>query len=250
MNGRTAVVTGGASGIGAGISRRFASDGASVAVFDIAAAEEMAASIESTGGTAIGLRVDVTDRSAVETAADEVRSQLGRPTVLVNGVGRSARAWGEFLEITNEDWVATLAVNLTSAFNCCQVFIPGMLEERWGRIMNISSSSIHNGIPRLAPYVAAKMGIVGLTKSLALEFARSGITVNVIPPGFIDTPGSRGIEARGFINFEESVKHSPVGRVGQPEDVANACSFLVSEAASYITGQIIPVNGGRATTEP
>ncbi len=125
-----------------------------------------------------------------------------------------------------------------------------MLEEGWGRIVNISSSSIHTGVPKLAPYVAAKWGIVGLTKSLALEFAASGITVNTVPPGFIDTPATRRTEARGFINFGESLKRTPVGRVGEPEDIATACAFLVSEETSYITGQIIPVNGGRNTTEP
>jgi NAD(P)-dependent dehydrogenase (short-subunit alcohol dehydrogenase family) len=245
---RTAIVTGGASGIGAAISRRLARDDAAVAVLDIMAAEEIAASIQAAGATAIGLTVDVTDRAAVEAAAQQVRSQLGHPTILINCAGRSA--WGEFLQISAEDWSSAIAINLTGAFHCCQVFIPDMLQEGWGRIINISSSSIHTGVPRLAPYVAAKWGIVGLTKSLALEFAGNGITVNTIPPGFIDTPATRRTESRGFINFEESLKRTPVGRVGQPEDIATACAFLVGEETSYITGQIIPVNGGRATTEP
>jgi NAD(P)-dependent dehydrogenase (short-subunit alcohol dehydrogenase family) len=245
---RTAVVTGGASGIGAGISRRLAHDGASVAVFDIHGAQELAGSIESAGGSACGLTVDVTDHPAVAAAADEVQARLRRPTILVNCAGRSA--WGAFLGITREQWNAALAVNLTSAFNCCQLFIPGMLEESWGRIVNISSSSIHMGAPSLAPYVAAKMGIVGLTKSLSLEFAPHGITVNAVAPGFVDTPGMRRTEARGFINVEESAKRGPVQRVGQREDIANACAFLVSDAAEYITGQILPVNVGRASTDP
>jgi 2-hydroxycyclohexanecarboxyl-CoA dehydrogenase len=237
---RTAVVTGGGSGIGAGIARRFAADGHRVAVWDLAGADDV--------GAALGLTVDVTDRDAVEAAADEVRSRLGRPTILVNCAGRSA--WGEFLGITPEDWASAVAVNLTGAFHCCQVFLPDMLAEGWGRIVNISSSSIHAGVPRLAPYVAAKTAIVGLTKSLSLEFAQHGITVNTVPPGFIDTPATRRTEARGFIDFERSLQSTPVGRVGLPEDIANACSFLVSEEAGYITGQIVPVNGGRASTEP
>jgi 2-hydroxycyclohexanecarboxyl-CoA dehydrogenase len=247
---RTAVVTGGGSGIGAGISRRLGADGAAVAVLDVNgdAAEEVAAAIQAGGGTAVGLAVDVTDRGAVDAGAAEVRSRLGRPTILVNCAGRSA--WGEFLEITPEYWSAALAINLTGAFNCCQAMIPDMLEEGWGRIINISSSSIHSGVARLAPYVAAKTAIVGLTKSLSLEFAEYGITVNTIPPGFIDTPATRRTESRGFISFEKSVQATPVRRVGQPEDIANACAFLVSEDASYITGQIIPVNGGRNATQP
>jgi NAD(P)-dependent dehydrogenase (short-subunit alcohol dehydrogenase family) len=245
---RAAVVTGGASGIGAGISRRLAAEGHPVAIFDLTAAEEAADDVRSHGGTAIGLTVDVTDRAAVEAAAAEVRAGLGRPAILVNCAGRSA--WGDFLDISEDDWRTSIAINLTGAFHCCQVFIPDMLEEGWGRIINISSSSIHSGVPRLAPYVAAKTGLVGLTKSLSLEFAPHGITVNTVPPGFIDTPATRRTQERGFINFEASLKTTPVGRIGQPEDIGHACAFLVSEAASYITGQIIPVNGGRASTEP
>jgi 2-hydroxycyclohexanecarboxyl-CoA dehydrogenase len=248
VTGRTAVVTGGGSGIGGGIARRLGTDGYQAAVWDLNAVDEVAAEIEATGGTALGLTVDVTDRSAIEAAADEVRSRLGSPTILINCAGRSA--WGDFVGITLEDWEAAIAVNLTSAFHCCQVLIPDMLAEGWGRIVNVSSSSIHTGVPRLAPYVSAKTAMVGLTKSLSLEFAPHGITVNTVPPGFIDTPATRRTESRGFISFDESLKHTPVGRVGLPEDIANACSFLVSEQASYITGQIIPVNGGRASTEP
>jgi NAD(P)-dependent dehydrogenase (short-subunit alcohol dehydrogenase family) len=248
VSGRVAVVTGGASGIGAGISRRLADDGHRVVIFDVVAAEETAAAIGVEGRAVVGLTVDVTDRGAIESAADRVRSELGPPTILINCAGRSA--WGDFLEISAEDWRTAIAINLTGTFHCCQVFLPDMLDAGWGRIVNISSSSIHSGVPRLAPYVSAKWGIVGLTKSLSLEFAPHGITVNTVPPGFIDTPATRRSEARGFISFEASLKQTPVGRVGLPDDVGIACAFLVSEAASYITGQIIPVNGGRASTEP
>jgi NAD(P)-dependent dehydrogenase (short-subunit alcohol dehydrogenase family) len=122
-----------------------------------------------------------------------------------------------------------------------------MLEEGWGRIVNISSSSIHRGAPRLASYVSAKSGVVGLTKSLALEFAPRGITVNTIPPGFIDTPMLRGTAGQGHIDVDQQIAATPVGRIGRPEDLAAACAFLVSDDASYITGQIIGVNGGRNT---
>jgi NAD(P)-dependent dehydrogenase (short-subunit alcohol dehydrogenase family) len=122
-----------------------------------------------------------------------------------------------------------------------------MLEEGWGRIVNISSSSIHSGARRMVHYVAAKSGVVGLTKALALELAPRGITVNTIPPGFVDTPMLRRSEAEGFVNIEQQAAATPVGRPGRPEDIAAACAFLVSDEASYITGQILGVNGGRNT---
>jgi 2-hydroxycyclohexanecarboxyl-CoA dehydrogenase len=247
VSGRTAVVTGGASGIGEAISRRLAADGAAVAIFDLNgdAAQATAATIEAAGGASVGLAVDVTDRAAVDGAVGEVRSGLGRPTILVNSAGKSYH--GPFLELTPETWDLILAINLTGTFNCCQAVIPDMLEEGWGRIVNISSSSIHRGAPRLASYVSAKSGVVGLTKSLALEFAPRGITVNTIPPGFIDTPMLRGTAGQGHIDVDQQIAATPVGRIGRPEDLAAACAFLVSDDASYITGQIIGVNGGRNT---
>ena len=247
MNARTAIVTGGASGIGGAISRRLAADGTMVAIFDLNgdAAEAAAGSIEETGGKAVGLPVDVTDRAAIDAGVAEVRARLGRPTILVNSAGMSVD--GPFLDITAETWNRVLAVNLTGTFDCCQAVLPGMVEEGWGRIVTISSSSIHSGSPGLAGYVASKSGVVGLTKVLALEFAKRGITVNTIPPGFIDTPMLRGTVQRGFIDLEQQTARTPVGRIGQPEDVAAACAFLVSEEAGFITGQIIGVNGGRNT---
>ena len=247
MTGRVAIVTGGASGLGQGITRRSALDGAIVGIFDLNAegAEKVAASITADGGTAAGFGVDVTDRSAVDAAVDQVRSRLGRPTILVNSAGLSVFA--PFLETTAETWNEMLTINLTGTFNCCQSVIPHMLEEGWGRIINISSSSMHSGVPGLAAYVASKSGVVGLTKSLALEFAPRGITVNTIPPSFIDTPMTRKAVADGDIDMERATAATPVGRPGRPEDIAAACAFLSSEDASYITGQVIGVNGGRNT---
>jgi NAD(P)-dependent dehydrogenase (short-subunit alcohol dehydrogenase family) len=244
---RTAIVTGGASGIGGAISRRLAADGAAVAIFDLNgdAAKAAAVSIEESGGKAIGVPVDVTDRPGIDAGLDEVRARLGRPTILMNSAGITVD--GPFLEITAETWNRVLAINLTGTFHCCQAVLPGMIEAGWGRIVNISSSSIHSGSPKMAAYVASKSGVVGLTKVLALEFSRHGITVNTIPPGFIDTPMLRQTVERGFISVEQQTEKTPVGRIGQPEDVAAACAFLVSEGASYITGQIIGVNGGRNT---
>jgi 2-hydroxycyclohexanecarboxyl-CoA dehydrogenase len=247
VRGRTAIITGGASGIGAAISRRLATHDAAVALLDLdgEAAETAAAAIEAAGGTAIGLTVDVTDRTAIDGAVERVRARLGRPTILVNSAG--VASFDAFLEISPEQWSRLLEVNLTGTFYCCQVAIPHMLEKSWGRIVNISSSSIHRGVARMSHYVAAKSGVVGLTKSIALEFARSGITVNTIAPGFIDTPMSRASAARRGVSDEQALAATPVGRRGQPDDVAAACEFLIREEASYITGQVIGVNGGRNT---
>jgi NAD(P)-dependent dehydrogenase (short-subunit alcohol dehydrogenase family) len=247
MSGRTAVITGGGSGIGAAIGRRLAADGAAVAVFDLNAdaAKETAGVITSAGGRAGGFAVDVTDRAGIDAALQQVRDALGRPTILVNSAGLSSSE--PFLELTAERWNQLLTINLTGTFNTCQATIPDMLDEGWGRIVNISSSSIHNGVPGMNGYVAAKTGVVGLTKCLALEFAPRGVTVNTIPPGFIDTPMLRDFEDKGHVDISKSTAATPVGRIGRPEDIAAACAFLVGEDAGYITGQIIGVNGGRNT---
>lgn len=247
MTTRTAIVTGGASGIGGAIARRFAADGARVAIFDVNgdAAEAAATAIEETGGTAIGLAVDVTDRAVIDAAIGEVRSRLGTPTILVNSAGITLT--GPTLEFSAEDWNTVLAINLTGTFDCCQAVLPGMIAQGWGRIVNISSSSMHSGVPRMAAYVSSKAAVVGLTKVLALEFARNGVTVNTIPPGFIETPMLDGAKAEGVFDLEKQLANTPVGRIGQPEDIAAACAYLVSEEASYVTGQVIGVNGGRNT---
>jgi 2-hydroxycyclohexanecarboxyl-CoA dehydrogenase len=242
---RAAVVTGGASGIGLGISRRLASDGAAVAIFDLDgdAAAGAAAGIKAAGGRAIGLRVDVTDRPRVEEAVGQVADRLGPALILINNAGRSS--FVPFLELSLEEWHDVIEVNLTGTFHCCQVTLPSMLEVGWGRIVNISSSSAHSGTPRMAPYVSSKSGIIGLTRCLAREFGPRGVTVNAIPPAFVDTPMLRAAAAAGDIDMESSIAMTPVRRPGLPEDIAAACSFLCRDEASYITGQVLGVDGGR-----
>jgi 2-hydroxycyclohexanecarboxyl-CoA dehydrogenase len=244
---RVAIVTGAASGIGLAIAERLSADGAAVAIFDRngEAAHTAAAAVSAQGGSGVGLEVDVTDRPRVEAAVAEVAERLGPPLILVNNAGRDS--FLPFLEIDLEHWRQVLEVNLTGTFHCCQVVLPHMIEARWGRIVNISSSSTHGGVPRMTAYVASKSGVIGLTKCLALEFGRKGITVNTIPPGFIDTPMLRAASAAGQLDIEAATKTTPVGRAGRPEDIAAACSFLCRDEASYITGQVIGVNGGRNT---
>lgn len=246
---RVAVVTGGASGIGLAISERLAADGIAVAVLDRngEAAQTAADKICADGGTAIGLSVDVTDRPGLEAAAAQIAAELGTATILVNNAGIDG--FGPFLGISIETWNRTLDINLTGTFHCCQVFIPGMIEAGWGRIVNISSSSAQGGQPHMAHYVSSKAAMIGLTKSLALEFGPKGITVNTIPPGFIDTPLLRKSEERGFLGegVDHHAKLTPVRRAGRPEDIAAMTSFIVRDEASYITGQVLGVNGGRNT---
>lgn len=244
-----AIVTGGASGIGFAIAERLAADGNAVAVFDRdgAAAEAAADKLVAGGGHAIGLTVDVTDRAQIDAGVEATVSALGPPTILVNCAGLDG--FDPFQSITAEKWNRILAVNLTGTFDCCQAVVPHMIEAGWGRIVNISSSSAQGGQPLMTHYVAAKAGVIGFTKALALELGPKGITVNTIPPGFIDTPMLRRSEEKGLLGkgVEFHASQTPVRRVGRPEDIAAACAYLVREEASYVTGQVIGVNGGRNT---
>jgi 2-hydroxycyclohexanecarboxyl-CoA dehydrogenase len=232
---RTALVTGGGSGIGQAIANRLRSDGHQVATID-----------RTPSDAALAYTVDVTNRDEVEAAAAAVNEQLGPVTILVNAAG--VDGFQRFTDIAFEDWQRVIDVNLNGVFHCIQAVLPGMIEEGWGRIVNISSSSTHSGTPYMAHYVAAKSAVNGLTKTLALEYGPCGITVNAVPPGFIDTPMLRSAEQRNRLgNIEDTIARTPVRRMGKPEDIAAACAFLVSEEAGYITGQILGVNGGRNT---
>jgi 2-hydroxycyclohexanecarboxyl-CoA dehydrogenase len=246
---RTAIVTGGGSGIGLAIAERLAADGLAVAVLDRnrEAAEGAAAKIAAAGGTAIGVGADVTDRPAIDAAVDEVRRRLGAATVLVNNAGLDG--FDRFLEISADTWNRIIEVNLTGTFHCCQAVVPDMVAAGWGRIVNISSSSAQRGQPLMTHYVASKAGVIGFTKALALELGPKGITVNTIPPGFIDTPMLRRTESKGLLGntVDHHASLTPVRRVGRPEDIAATCSFLVRDEAGYVTGQVIGVNGGRNT---
>jgi NAD(P)-dependent dehydrogenase (short-subunit alcohol dehydrogenase family) len=239
---RVAVVTGGASGMGLAISRRLSEAGNEVAILDLDDAAARAAASE-VGGNAIACAVDVSDRAAIETALARVRAELGPIAILVTSAGIDR--FEAFTDITTEGWDRLIAVNLSGTFHCIQCTLPDMLDAGWGRIVTISSSSAQSGTRKMAHYVASKAGVIGLTKALALELAPNGITVNTIPPGFIDTPMARRAEARGDLPSIDAVaKQTPVRRAGTPDDIAAACAFLCSDDAGYITGQQINVNGG------
>jgi 2-hydroxycyclohexanecarboxyl-CoA dehydrogenase len=233
---KTAVVTGGASGIGRAVAQRLRDDGFRVAVIDLSPTDD---------GT--GQIADVTDRTQVDAAVAAIREAFGPILVLVNAAG--VDGFKKFSQMSFEEWSKVIDVNLNGVFHTIQAVLPDMVEAGWGRIVNISSSSTHSGQPFMAHYVAAKSAVNGLTKSLALEYGPSGITVNAVPPGFVDTPMLRSAESRHLLggSVEDHIARTPVRRVGQPEDIAAACSFFVSEEAGYITGQILGVNGGRNT---
>ena len=232
---KTAVVTGGGSGIGRAVADRLRGDGYHVATIDLNAGDDEFAQT-----------ADVTDRAQVEAALSAVRARLGLVTILVNAAGLDG--FKRFTDITFEEWQKVVDVNLNGVFHCIQAALPDMLDAGWGRIVNISSSSTHSGTPYMSHYVAAKSAVNGLTKSLALEYGPAGITVNAVPPGFIDTPMLRSAEGRGHLrDVQATIDATPVRRIGKPEDIAAACAFLISDEAGYITGQILGVNGGRNT---
>ena len=233
---KTAVVTGGASGIGRAVAERLRSDGFQVAVIDLSPTDDE-----------FGHVADVTDRAQVDTAVATIREQFGPILVLVNAAG--VEGFQKFSKMTFSEWSKVIDVNLNGVFHTIQSVLPDMVEAGWGRIVNISSSSTHSGQPFMAHYVAAKSAVNGLTKSLALEYGPSGITVNAVPPGFVDTPMLRSAESRHLLGgtVEDHINRTPVRRVGRPEDIAAACAFFVSDEASYITAQILGVNGGRNT---
>jgi 2-hydroxycyclohexanecarboxyl-CoA dehydrogenase len=242
---RVAVVTGAAAGMGLAVAQRLTTVGHQVALLDLdgdavaRAAEEM----RSTGARTFAAQADVSDRAAVDDAIAKVRTELGPVEIMVTSAGFDE--FRSFTDITPEAWDRMLAVNLTGTFNCVQAAIPDMLAAGWGRIVTISSSSAQSGAARMAHYVASKGGVIGLTKALAVEYAPSGITVNTIPPGFIDTPMARRAEARGDLPSIDAVAaRTPVRRAGTPEDIAAACAYLCSDEAGYVTGQSLGVNGG------
>jgi 2-hydroxycyclohexanecarboxyl-CoA dehydrogenase len=242
LDGKVAVVTGGGSGMGQATCIQLAKDGAAVAVWDLneKGAQETVEMIRKAGGKGLALKVDVAKKADVTAATERTRRELGPITILVNNAGISGPV--PFLEITEEMWDRMMTINLKGPFYCTQAILPDMLAAKWGRIVNITSSSTQIGSPRMTHYASSKGGLAVFTKALAAEFARSGITANNVPPNFIDTPMLREHFDEAFIKARS--ESSMMGRPGAVEDIATAVSYLCSVEAKHINGHTLSVNGG------
>ena len=242
LEGRTAIVTGAARGIGKAIAETLAARGASIAVVDLRMdlAEETASEIAAKSGIeAIALEADVSNRESVNAMIKSAVDQLGKIDILVNNAGITRD--GLIMRMKESDWDMVLDINLKGAFNCSQALARPMMKQRYGRIINISSVSGIVGQAGQANYSSSKAGIIGLTKALAKEFGSRNITVNAVAPGFIETVMTKELpeEIRDF-----SLKLTPMGRFGTPQDIANAVAFLAAEESSFITGVTLQVDGG------
>jgi len=244
---KTAIVTGAARGIGAATAIRLAADGMAVAVLDLNEADcaETVKEIENAGGRALAVGADVSRADQVQAAVDRVAAELGEPTVLVNNAGITRD--NMLFKMTDDDWDAVINVHLRGAFLMTRAAQKYMTAQKWGRIVNLSSSSALGNRGQVN-YSAAKAGMQGFTKTLAKELGKFGVTANSVAPGFIVTEMTGATAARLGVSFEDFQKAAatqiPVGRVGQPAEVANLISFLVSEGAGYISGQVIYIAGG------
>ncbi|MEU7906237.1 3-oxoacyl-ACP reductase FabG [Actinoplanes sp. NPDC049118] len=244
---RIAIVTGAARGIGAGAAKRLAADGLAVAVVDLdeAAGKPVVEEIERAGGRAVALGIDVSDEQAVRAGVARIAQELGAPTVLVNNAGILRD--NLLFKMTADDWDAVMNVHLRGSFLMSREVQKHQLEARWGRIVNLSSTSAL-GNRGQANYAAAKAGVQGFTKTLAIELGKFGVTVNAIAPGFIETEMTAATAERIGVPFDDLKKAAaaeiPVARTGTPEDIAHAVSFFVSEGAGFVSGQVLYVAGG------
>jgi 3-oxoacyl-[acyl-carrier protein] reductase len=241
MNHRTAFITGASRGIGRACAQALSAAGTRVvlAARDLARLEEAAAELRARGGEACAVPIDMSSADSIKEAFAHATKEFGRIDILVNNAGITRD--GLALRMKKDDWDAVIATNLTGAFIAIQQVLQGMMRERWGRIINISSIVGETGNPGQVNYVASKAGLIGLTKSLAQEIASRNITVNAVAPGFIETDMTAVLSPQVRENL---LAHIPLRRMGQPEDVAAAVRFLASDEAAYITGHVLDVNGG------
>jgi 3-oxoacyl-[acyl-carrier protein] reductase len=244
---RVAIVTGAARGIGAATAKRLAAQGHAVGVLDLdeAACSDTVEAITAAGGRAVAVGVDVSNAEQVEAAVARVASELGAPTILVNNAGITRD--NLLFKMTEEDWDAVMNVHLRGSFLMTRAVQGYMTAEKFGRIVNLSSTSAQGNRGQVN-YSAAKAGLQGFTKTLAIELGKFGVTANAVAPGFIQTEMTKATAERLGVSFEDFITHSaaqiPVQRVGQPEDIAATVAFLCSEDAGFVSGQVIYVAGG------
>ena len=241
LDGKTALVTGGARGIGEAIARAFVREGASVTILDLKleAAQATADQLSAIGSTVFAVAADVSNEAAVNTAVAEANEKLGRIDILVNNAGIDTTSL--VADMPTDMWDQMIAVNLRSVFLCSRAVLPGMIARKWGRIISTSSQLAHKGAPEMAHYVAAKAGVMGFTRSLAYEVARNGITVNAICPGPIDTALFRALPEDWK---RRKLGELPIGRAGNVEEIAPTAVLLASDEGSYYIGATLNPNGG------
>jgi 2-hydroxycyclohexanecarboxyl-CoA dehydrogenase len=246
---KVALVTGAAAGIGRACAMRLARDGIAVGVLDLAVegCQRVVAEIQADGGKAVAVQASIADRGQMTAAIGQLREAFGPLTIVVNNAGITGMV--PFRDLTDAQWDRMMEINLKGAFIVTQLALPDMVAAKWGRIVNISSSSAQTGAAGMVHYSASKGAIISMTRSLAHELGPFGITVNNIPPGTImDTIMSEANRSKFPMSMDDLIKTIPVRRTGEPEDIANACAWLVSEASDYVTGQTIGVNGGRVAS--
>jgi 3-oxoacyl-[acyl-carrier protein] reductase len=248
--GRTALVTGSAAGLGKTLSIQLAQRGANV-IINARSSQDLVdktvAEIRDFGGVALGVLADVSKEKDVESLSDQALEAFGRVDILVNNAG--IRPTGRVLELELDQWHEVLGVKLDGAFMTCRAFLPGMIEQEYGRIVNISGIDAFWGNERKLHVGVANYGLIGLTRGLAVQYASTGITVNAVVPGSFDTHRRHADDWYADHRFDRLISHIPAARQGQPEELAAVCRFLVSDEASYVTGQTVHVNGGIYPTQ-